>query len=325
MASIRKYNNKWQAQIRRKGHRSLTKSFLYRKDAEAWSRIKERELDNGGISLDRTVLRTTSLADLLFKYRDTFASKKRSNRSETYLINSFTRHKIAQLALSEVSPQTFADYRDERLKIVKPASVCRELAIYRHAFQVAIDEWNYPLDENPLIKVRRPKVMDSRNRRLLKGELDILLKDCTSRKQIELRNIIVLAVETGMRRGEILGIKKDDFNSTDRTLHIPITKNGFSRTIPLTPTAVDLLERLEEKTGVYSLSTEGFKSAWQRLIKRTGIVDLRFHDLRHEAISRFFEMGLSVPEVALISGHRDYRMLQRYTHLKPEEVVMKLK
>lgn len=325
MASIRKHNNKWQVQVRRKGHSSFTKSFTYRKDAESWSRTKERELDNGGPSLDKAKLRTTTLADLLIKYRDTIVTKKRSVRIETYLINNFIQHKSATQSLAAVSPKTFADYRDERLKIVKPASVCRELAIYRHAFQVAIDEWHYLIDENPLMKVKKPKVMDSRNRRLLNGELETLIKDCLSHNQIELMNVITMAIETGMRRGEILGISIKNYNQTDKTLHIPITKNGFPRTIPVTPKAAKLLDDLDNKNEpVYSRSAEGFKSAWQRLIKRTGIVDLRFHDLRHEAISRFFEMGLSVPEVALISGHRDYRMLQRYTHLKPEELVSKL-
>lgn len=326
MANIRKHNSKWQVQVRRKGYRSITKSFSHRKDAEIWARTKERELDNGGTSVDKTILRTTSLADLLIKYRDTIVCKKRSVRIETYLLNSFVQHRFANLKLSEISPKTFADFRDERLKTVKPASICRELAIYRHAFQVAINEWHYPIDENPLIKVKKPKVMDSRNRRLLNGELEILINDCLSHDHIELMNVITMAIETGMRRGEILGVSMENYNQTDKTLHIPITKNGFPRTIPLTPKAAKLLDGLDNKNElVYSRSAEGFKSAWRRLIKRTGIIDLRFHDLRHEAISRFFEMGLSVPEVALISGHRDYRMLQRYTHLKPEQVALKLK
>jgi integrase len=112
--------------------------------------------------------------------------------------------------------------------------------------------------------------------------------------------------------------------SFDDGQFIPFTKTGHPRTIPLTTKAISIVNKLEGNELVYTKSTEGFMSAWQRLIKRTGIVDLRFHDLRHEAISRFFEMGLSVPEVALISGHRDYRMLQRYTHLKPEQVALKL-
>jgi len=106
MASIRKLNNKWQVQIRRKGHQSFTKSFSYKKDAHIWARTKERELDNGGVTVDRINLKAISLADLLIKYQDTVITKKRSRRVETYLINAFIKHKFASLNLSAVSPRS---------------------------------------------------------------------------------------------------------------------------------------------------------------------------------------------------------------------------
>ena len=324
MASIRKYKNKWQAQIRRKGHKSISKSFQYLKDAKRWARSMERKLDNGSSSIDPTVLKATSLADILIRYRDTVTTKKKGKRTETYWINVILNHRIAKLPLSEVKPETFATFRDERLASVKPSSVCRELCVYQHAFQIAMDEWGIPLKVNPLLKVKKPSFNNHRNRRISNEEQEMLLSYCTNRGFKELANVIILAIETGMRRGEILRVSKCHYNEHDRTLLIPITKNGYARTIPLTSTADSIIQNIGKSELIYSKSTEGFMSAWQRLIKRTGIVDLRFHDLRHEAISRFFEMGLSVPEVALISGHRDYRMLQRYTHLKPEEVGLKL-
>lgn len=325
MASYRKFKGKWQAQVRRKGHKSMSKSFLYRKDAEAWARTTEREIDNGSEIIDKTVLTTISLADILIRYRDTITVKKRRAKVETFCINAFLRHKCSKLLLSEITPKTFASYRDERLREVTPSTVSREFTIYRHAFQVAINEWDIPLGPNPLRKVKLPKYDDRRNRRLETGELDTIRGYCQSHQQAELLNVITLAVETGMRRGELLRISKEHFHCETRTLYIPITKTDHPRTIPLTSKAIAIVRNLKPDELVYSKSTEGFMSAWQRLIKKTGIVDLRFHDLRHEAISRFFEMGLSVPEVALISGHRDYRMLQRYTHLKPEQVALKLK
>jgi len=325
MASIRKFNNKWQVQIRRKGHRSINKSFLYRKDAETWSRSKERELDDGGISIDRSGLKSISLGDLLIRYRDTVSIKKRGSKSEVYWINAFLNHPSSKLKLSEVTSQTFARYRDERLISIKPSSISREFSVYRHALQIAIDEWEIPLGENPLLKVTLPKYYDRRNRRLDPVEFTIIVEYCQAHQQPDLLDVIIMAIETGMRRGELLRVTNDHYNAKARTLHIPHTKTGYPRTIPLTTKAVAIVGNLQPMQMVYSKSTEGFMSAWQRLIKRTGIVDLRFHDLRHEAISRFFEMGLSVPEVALISGHRDYRMLQRYTHLKPEELVSKLR
>lgn len=325
MASYRKFKGKWQAQIRRKGHRSISRSFLYRKDAESWARTTEREISNGNKIIDRTILTTTSLTDLFIKYRDTITVNKRRCKVETYCINAFLRYPCSRLMLSEVTPKTFADYRDRRLKEVTPSTVSREFTIYKHMFQLAINEWGIPLEANPLHKVKLPKYDDKRNRRLAPGEFDIIESYCKAHQQPDLLNVIILAIETGMRRSELLKLSGGHYNREMGTLLIPITKTGHPRTIPLTTKAISIVNNLEGNQHVYSKSIEGFMSAWQRLIKRTGIVDLRFHDLRHEAISRFFEMRLSVPEVALISGHRDYRMLQRYTHLKPETVALKLK
>jgi len=112
-----------------------------------------------------------------------------------------------------------------------------------------------------------------------------------------------------------------------RTFPIPTAKTGLPRTIPLSSSALTILEiqRVKDLTRPFLITTESFHMAWKRLIKRAGLVDFHFHDLRHEDVSRFFEMGLSVPEVALISGHKDFRMLARYTHLRAEDVAAKLR
>jgi integrase len=140
--------------------------------------------------------------------------------------------------------------------------------------------------------------------------------------------LVRFAVESGMRRSEILNAKWENVNWEANTLHIPVTKNGHARTIPLTTRAREILMEVHQmrrnEANIFPLSFEAVKLAWVRLTKRAGIEDLHFHDLRHEAISRFFERGLSVPEVALISGHKDPRMLFRYTHLKAEDVARKL-
>jgi integrase len=128
-----------------------------------------------------------------------------------------------------------------------------------------------------------------------------------------------------MRRGELVGLCWKDVNFEQEVLLIREAKNDFPRTIPLTRFATEILEALPDKEGYVPPTTgNAIRQAWVRLKKRTGVTDLRFHDLRHEAISRFFEYGLSLPEVALISGHRNYRVLQRYTHLKASEVGKKL-
>ena len=138
--------------------------------------------------------------------------------------------------------------------------------------------------------------------------------------------MIVLALETAMRLSELLRIERGHVDGQACTLLVPVTKNGDPRTIALTPVALAMLQVIvpDEKGRLIPSSASAVKQAWRRLVKRAGIEDLHFHDLRHEAISRLFERGLTMPEVALISGHRDPRMLFRYTHLKAEDVAKKL-
>src|SRR5262249_4686402 len=142
-----------------------------------------------------------------------------------------------------------------------------------------------------------------------------LLSSATDRCRNPLiKPLVELAMATGMRRGELLRAQWSDLDWQKRTLHVPQTKNGHPRTIALSGAALEIIDELPKNNErLFPLSANAVRLAWGRLAKRAGVVDLHFHDLRHEAISRFFEKGLSVPEVALISGHRDVRMLFRYT------------
>ena len=128
-----------------------------------------------------------------------------------------------------------------------------------------------------------------------------------------------------MRRSEILSLRWENINHNYTLATLPDTKNGSKREVPLTATAKQVLKSLSiQGDHVFPTSDFAVRHAWDRLVKRAGIEGLRFHDLRHEAVSRFFEMGLSVPEVALISGHKDYRMLARYTHFDVKRIALEL-
>ena len=137
--------------------------------------------------------------------------------------------------------------------------------------------------------------------------------------------MVDFAIETGMRRSEILSLRWENLSDQERIASLPDTKNGSKRDVPLTLKAAKVIANLPAHTeNIFPTSDYAVRHAWDRLIKRASIEDLKFHDLRHEAVSRFFEMGLSVPEVALISGHKDYRMLARYTHMTAENILNKL-
>jgi len=314
MATISKHYGKWQAQIRIKDYPNRTKSFLLKKDAELWARQTEILLqkDDLGIRLNSY----PAFIEIINRYVKEVSSLKRGFVNERHHLSNILKEKFIYLPLNKIIPLYFAKYRDKRLQEVKSSTLLREFNIISHIFTVCMTEWGYEII-NPLKKIKKPKANDRRERRLTNYEYDFLVKG--NYPQVKLRNIIEVALETGMRRGEILNIKKEHIKN--QTLLIPITKNGHQRIIPLTRRALYILENTELP---FPMSANAVRLAWERLKKKGNIKDLHFHDCRHEAISRFFEKGLSIPEVALISGHKDIRMLFRYTHLKAEDIISKL-
>ena len=327
MAAIRRRGRKWHVQIRRKNHPSLTRSFDTRRDANAWAREEETRLDRLQAWRGPVSMHCLSLADLVRRYRDEEVPKKRGAHIETIMLDAFLRSGLAALPLTEIGPRHFATYRDARLRNVRPATICRELGIFQHMFGVAIKEWGLPLATNPLAGVRKPKRDDRLPRRVPERALLQLQVAAARGRTPVLVPLLRFAVETAMRRGELLALRWDDIDPETRLLHIPKTKNGRPRTIPLTPAAIAVLaslERTEEGALVFPITPSALAQCWRRLIRRAGLKDISFHDLRHEAVSRLFELGLSMPEVALISGHRDHRMLMHYTHLQPQTVGAKL-
>ena len=327
VASIRKRNTKWQVQIRRTGSTPISKSFHYKSDAQRWAKKTEAKLEAGEEAANTEKLDQLRFYQLIEQYRDTVAPHKKGNEVESWVLNAFLRQPFANLTLRQLTPDVFASYRDQRLKTAKPSTLVRQLGLLQHVIEIAIKEWNVPLTRNPIAQIRKPRIGEQRSRRLKEGELDLLLAASKGCRNVYVMPLVLLAIETGMRRSELLGVRKLHFDPVSMTLHLPETKNGSSRTIPLSPSARDILTKSTAKNEdrLFPISASALGQAWKRLTRRAGIADLRFHDLRHEAISRLFEKGLAMPEVALISGHRDYRMLQRYTHLKAEDVVEKLK
>jgi len=328
MSSIRKlHSGKWQVQVRRAGTKPITKSFHKKSDAAEWARWIEAKVDRRDLPQDPKQLDNITLKSLLERYRDEIITKKRCTEQETSMIDAFIsrKPKLVLLSLSCILPSHFAVYRDERLKTVKPATICRELGLFHHAYVIGAKEWDLPIVTNPLSKISKPQINNMRERCLSDNELDIILTQSTICKNKLIQPIILFAIETAMRRGEILNAKWKHVNWDARTLHIPEAKNGHKRDIPLTSQAVKILQSLDrDHTRIFPTTANTVKMAWQRIMRRAEIEDLHFHDLRHEAISRFFEKGLSVAEVALISGHRDFRQLFRYTHLKAENLVDKI-
>lgn len=306
------------------------KSFDQKADAEKWARSLENELDRAGMLPDTRVAESMTLRSVLERYMIEVSPRKRSAHTEISRIKALVRRPLCHRTLALLSTSDLATYRDERLRSVSPSTVIRELNTISHAIDTAMRDWGVYLHRNPCKLVRRPSPPRGRNRRLRDDEEQRLLDAADSGRNVYMRDLIVLAVETGMRRGELLSLDWQHIDLESRIVHLPMTKNGEPRDVPLSTRARDVLYRLWEAqerppTGRPLPTTESaVVQAWGHLCGRAGITGLHFHDLRHEAVTRLFEKGLNIVEVSAISGHRELRMLARYTHLRARDLVARL-
>ncbi|SPP92755.1 site-specific integrase [Bradyrhizobium vignae] len=285
----------------------------------------EIRADRSDLPADSGVLKTVKLVDLMIRYRAEVTPKKRGGKIEDSVLAQMLRDPICKLPLSQLGTTDFARYRDRRLACVAPTTLKRQLNPIQHMFEVAKRDWALPITNNPIKALRFSAKMRMRTRRLRPGELHRLLKATRLCRNRAIAQIIQFALATSMRRGEIADMQWKDLDLKRRLLTIPVTKNGHARTIPLSNDAVKALPRRCSIEGrVFSMTGNAIHLSWDRITERAGIDDLRFHDLRHEAISRFFELGLTIPEVATISGHRDATMLLRYAHATSSAVFKKL-
>ncbi|MDK4739390.1 site-specific integrase [Rhizobium sp. CNPSo 3464] len=329
MATIRKLRGRWQAQVRRRGMKPRCKSFDSKVEAEKWARDLESQVDRFGAAPDTKILETTTLGQLLERYQQEVSPLKRGSVQEIQRIDVLRRHELAYRTMVGLSPQDISSFRDERLRSVAASTTVRELAILSHVIEVAIRDWGLPLARNVVKLVRRPVIRNERKRRLEGDEEQRLLDGCAGGKIPFFKTLIILAIETGMRRGEILGLQWSDISHNRRVITLTMTKNGSGREVPLSQRAFDALTEWKtqadvDQSRVFPMAPGSLEQAWYRLLVRAGIEGLRFHDLRHEAVSRLFERGLNVIEVSSISGHKELRMLKRYTHLSADDLVSRL-
>jgi integrase len=338
MASIKQRTSGYQAQVRRKGFPTLSRMFASRKDAEAWARMIESDMDRGTF-LDRTEAERTTLGELLKKYQKEISPRKRAGAIEVIRINRFLNNeKLCSYKASALTGKLLSEWRDKRLKEVSGSSVNRELNLLSHAINIARKEWGIHIS-NPVEYIQRPKNNQPRERRLQGDELKQLLAELNLTDRNEqghfmtggthnpwLKPLVLIAIETGMRQSELLSLTWHKVDLAKRTATLDQTKNGSRRVVPLSNAAKTVLEALPRSIDgkVFPTSREAVKRGFNRAVERAGIPDLHFHDLRHEATSRLFEIGLNVMEVATITGHKTLSMLMRYTHIRPESLLAKI-
>ncbi len=328
MATITKRGPyQWQAKIRRRGYPTQTKTFESKREAEAWVSVIESEMTRS-IFVDRSKAERETLGQVIQSYINNIAPEHKGGDAEISRLERFRREesKLCQYAMATLKVEDFENFRDRRLKDEKrsPGTVKRELGLLRCVIESA--RRRLGLVENPVSEVRRPKVQDNRIMRFQDGEEKALMEALEACKNPWVKPAVILALETAMRRGELLSLRWENINLNERTAHLPDTKNGQARDVPLSPVALQTLKALPHSIDGHVLGTsaEGIKNAFERARKRSGMEHFNFHDLRHEAISRLFEKGWNVMEVAAVSGHKDLQSLKRYTNLKAKDLAAKL-
>ncbi|MFV8595444.1 site-specific integrase [Ralstonia pseudosolanacearum] len=339
---------RFQAKIRLIGVPIVSKVFPSQEEAVAWIHATEPELRARSRQAARQQAQTKLIAkfneqprivaDLLHRHMQEETVHKKGAEPETHHISSILRYPLARIHLDNLTRSDIKEWRDQRLQDVAPSTVNRELNIINAALKVAVHEWDVAICQSVLTSVRRPSNPPGRVRRLSPEEEAALRQAGEETRNPYIVPILDLALNTAMRRGEILGLEWERISFAHRSIQLIETKNGTPRGVPLSRHAMKVLATLKQ-VAAHELGYEGelnsgpvfpgltanaFKLAFNRMMERAGLENFRFHDLRHEATSRLFEKGLSVMEVASITGHKDIRMLQRYTHLQVKDLAAKL-
>jgi integrase len=347
MASVKKRNSKsgtrWDVTVTKRGAPRMSRTFQTRSAAERWAREVERDIERGAWQSTELAERTTA-GELFARYEAEIAPGKKDAKSMGSMLRCLQKQDFARLSLIALTPEILARYRDRRLnspakrggpssksrsKPVSSQTVRHEMALVSRVIGHALKEWGLHLPAgNPATKISMPSPSKARDRRLEGWEYQRLLEAAETAKARALRPVIEFAVESAMRRGEICALYWSDIDLKRRVAHARETKNDEPRTVPLSTRAIELLERLPRPIRdepVFGFSPGGLTQAFGRVCERAGIQNLRFHDLRHEGTSRLaVKLNGDVMALSAITGHKTLQMLKRYTHLRAEDLALRI-
>ncbi|ASV99010.1 tyrosine-type recombinase/integrase [Paraburkholderia aromaticivorans] len=345
--SIRLRGSKFQVRVTVNGQ-TVTQSFGNRIEAKRWETQQKILLEHGVAEQNKPAQAssTFTLTDAITRYSAELLPGKRGQQSEQYLLRYWQSSSLAKRQVNAITRQDLVAERDKLLRTsLAPASARRYLDCLSAVLTTCSKDWLL-LDANPMSEIRKPPNGKPRERRISRQEVSQILH--AARFAPDLQAIIRIALETGMRRSEILGMEWRYVDLEKRVVWLPLTKNGDTRTVPLSLEATRILEALPRRADgkLFSKNGTSLSGAFQRavwrarqtyeleagargtpadeLVRDPFLRDLRFHDLRHERISSLVEGGLNLIEVAAISGHRTMQCLKRYSHLQTRILIDKL-
>ena len=337
MASIQKRNSSYRVRITRQGKSTLCATFYSRLEAVQWAKQTEAEL-RLGIYQDKAqspVGSTIPFREAVEKYIPSHSIYKGNHKTEAGILRILASRWETK-TLGSIDKQDIVLLKEELLAKGRAASTVNHyLNALSQLYQIAINEWGLKLN-NPISGIKRMPEPQGRMKRISKEAEAALLSYCTRLKLSYLADMIIVALETGMRCGEILSMRWEDVDFINRKVLLRHTKNGDSRQVPLTSRAKEVFEQLASQDTsdlVFPHCRWAIRRHFTKVVKESAksqkgaqnpFTDFRFHDLRHEALSRLSDKGLNVIELAHISGHKTLAMLRRYTHPCHVSLIRKL-
>ncbi len=312
MASVRPKGKGFEARLSVDG-RQLSKTHATREEAQRWAAGIEFGFITPECAPSTYWMKFKEACE---RYRDEIIPLHKGAAQEHYRIRQLTTLAFANKKLSSVTPDDLKTYRDGLVARGLSGSTIRlNLALASAIFNHARKEWGIDA-ENPVQAIKKPRPSKPRSRRLAGDEEIRLMAALDQCKNPLVKLVVSFLLETGLRRGEALNLRWEDLNPQSRVVTLRDTKNGHARWVPLTEVATKGLPQVAYPQGrIFPITESALTQAWGHALKRANIKDLRIHDLRHEALSRWaHRLGGDVFKLAMISGHRTLQMAQRYVH-----------
>lgn len=322
MAAFNKQpNGKWRVRVRKNGQ-TLTKTFTYKADADIWAREIESEIERW-VDVVRRSKDKTTFGDLLERYAVEYAPTLKGGKREVSRARQIAVRRLGGLPVYRMTSDDIAAFRNERMdEGLSPSTVRKELSTISGVFELAIKEWGFDGLTNLVRLIKKPKGMTRREMRLTPDEVTLLW----AIPDDEIRRIAVFALETSARQLEIVSLRWSDVDLSRRTatVHDKVGQHtGRTKRLPLSSRAVAVLNETRSRLRPFcpdNMEPDSFSGwvseQWKNKKVKWGFrKELWLRDIRHEAISRFFEKGLSVVEVMSITGHTNPAQLDTYTHL----------
>ena len=306
-------------------------TFERKRDAVAWMREREHDLSKHGVEKAQDA-ENPPLSTVIYRYMDEYEAIRPLGRTKRQSLRRIAQGPFGKLRVSDVTSEALVAFAKERVRQAQPQTVSNDMAHLSAVFSVARPAWGYRLDYEAIRQAKAvckkmglTRASRERDRRPTLDELDKLMGFFMERQQrrptaVNMPKVIAFAIFSTRRQEEITRIMWDDVNGefvTVRNLKHPGEKMGNDVACRLTPEAYAIIQSMPRaKDRIFPYSTDAIGAAFTRACKMLGIEGLRFHDLRHDGVSRLFEMGHDIPHVASVSAHRDWNSLRRYTHMR---------